>query len=60
MQIAAQNPGNNSDEFREAVLMDQIFAKYDAITVREYTKMFEKNMGAKVRVLRYERFSCKS
>jgi len=48
MHIAAQNPGTNYEKFQEVVLMDQMFVKYDAITVREYTKMFEKNMRAKV------------
>jgi translation elongation factor EF-Ts len=60
MHVAALNPGKNDDEYREEALMDQMFVKYDAITVREYTNMFEKNMGAKVKVLRYERFSCES
>jgi len=60
MHIAAQDTGKHYDEFREEALMDQMFAKYDAITVREYTKMFEKNMRATVKVLRYERFNCDS
>lgn len=60
MHIAALDAGKHYDEFRKEGLMDQMFVKYDAITVREYTKMFEKNMKATVKVLRYERFNCDS
>jgi translation elongation factor EF-Ts len=60
MQVAAEDPGKDAGEYQELALMDQYFIKDDSITIRQYTDMFQRKLGVKVKVVRYVRFSTKS